>query len=131
MTLVYSHYIYGLCGPDMHIRYIGQTSCDIRHRVSGHLSAAKKGNSEFHRWLVDVGTDLIAVELERVNDRIGRRALEKEKWWITHAIENGCDLFNKFIPGASEKFKIISREEALEVVPILKNKNAGLASAQS
>ena len=91
--------IYGLCGPDMVIRYIGRTKCSLEERATNHIATAKRGDRPLHRWIVEQGDALIMRELEQIEhrgsyDSYSPRAAQREAWWIAHFLSEGNDLFN-------------------------------------
>lgn len=61
-NIIVSGAIYGLCGPDGEIRYIGYTSNTPEKRLKGHLSTGElSGNSHKNNWIKSIGKDNISI----------------------------------------------------------------------
>lgn len=87
--------IYGLCDPfSGQLRYIGKTD-NVRERLRQHVCDARRGRTtrtaawirsllKMHKWPR-------AVTIERTTEDQWQ---EREKYWIAHFREVGCDLTN-------------------------------------
>ncbi len=72
--------IYGIRHTDGTIRYVGQTTRTLAHRLQVHQKEARAGSSfPIHEWLRSVGSNVIICELEvcQFDDRH-----ERESHWI-------------------------------------------------
>ena len=99
--------IYGLVCPFTgDIRYIGKTVRPLVARLHNHITESKRArHSHKHRWIAkccDQGLRPGMWLLEEVPD--GIRWQERERLWISKAIESGLDLTNQTAGGEGLEF---------------------------
>jgi len=94
--------IYGLCGPDGILRYVGVTRLPLADRLRNHITESVVGGTNRKcNWIR--GLDLFnerptICELETLADADEADAAEAK--WIDMARRFGCDLLNKMPGGA-------------------------------
>lgn len=85
--------IYGLCGPDRNIVYVGVSSKDAAYVLSHHRSAAKgaKNKTPINEWVLEHGAEMSFKPIQQVTED---QKAERLDAIITAMRESGTKLLN-------------------------------------
>lgn len=105
------------------VRYIGKTK-NLKNRLYQHCFVPFKNDKKdlWIRSLQDAGLNPIMEVIEKCNSEIG---CERELYHISKYIENGANLFNKFlISGSLEKISIVLPDGTIDRLKKIANEKS-------
>lgn len=116
--------IYVLIDPlTSKIRYVGRTTTDLKVRLNGHISKAKKGKTHKDNWIKGLLKLKLKPKIKLFKVVSGwNYSHEYEKALITKSLEFGFSLVNLDDRGEGGINKIISTEQKNKISQTLKKK---------
>ena len=91
--------IYILKDPrDNSIKYVGQTKCNLKGRLSSHIQDAlnMRYNLPKCEWIIELYNLELTPLIEEIELVTNKKANEREQYWIDHYSNLGINLLNKF-----------------------------------